>query len=252
MKYDMCTVQAAQGKDRIQGGITPARIKELVGHNDPIFLEIGCNNGLDTLKFLNVFGGGRFYCFEPDPRPAANFRKNIDDPRVKFYEVAISDKDGSALMFRSSGVPPAASKSRYCPDGDWDLSGSIVKPTGHLEFSPWTTFPPEIRLEVPTMRLDTWLRQLERNDRLEASKVDFNHGDTVIDFIWADVQGAEALLIRGARETLNHTRWFATEYYNMSLYEGQPDLATICKMLPQFDLHSLYTSDDALFKHKRL
>ena len=224
---------------KIRGGIPPNEIARLVGHQDPVFLEIGCNNGWDTLTFLEAFGGGRFYCFEPDPRPAADFRKNVTDPRVRFYEVAISDKDGYTTMYRSSGMPPKHSKSKYGLDGDWNLSGSICKPTGHLEYSPWVTFPESHRLEVEMMRLDTWFASAP---------------ETEIDFIWADVQGAEALLLIGGQETLRHTRYFYTEFVNPKahrtdeLYEGQPSLEKICQMVPNHNLIAICGNDNALFK----
>ena len=42
----------------------------------------------------------------------------------------------------------------------------------------------------------------------------------VIDFIWADVQGAEDLVFSGAKDTLTRTRYVYTEY-GTNLYEGQ-------------------------------
>lgn len=225
----------------IHGGITPEKIAELVGCQDPVFLEIGCNNGWDTLTFLDAFSSGHFYCFEPDPRPAADFRKNVTDPRVELLEVAISDKDGSTLMYRSSGMPPRKSGTKYGHDGDWNLSGSICKPTGHLEYSPWVTFPEGHQLEVETMRLDTWFA---------------SSPETGIDFIWADVQGAEALLLLGGQEALHYTRYFYTEFVNpvsyrqKELYEGQPSLKEICDSIPYHELVAIYASDNALFKNR--
>jgi hypothetical protein len=44
--------------------------------------------------------------------------------------------------------------------------------------------------------------------------------DTVVDFIWVDVQGAEDIVFSGAKETLARTRYVYTEY-GTDLYEGQ-------------------------------
>jgi hypothetical protein len=44
--------------------------------------------------------------------------------------------------------------------------------------------------------------------------------DSIIDFMWVDVQGAEDIVFAGARETLKRTRYVYTEYAT-GLYEGQ-------------------------------
>jgi hypothetical protein len=46
--------------------------------------------------------------------------------------------------------------------------------------------------------------------------------NTVIDFIWIDVQGAEDLVFSGAKETLARTRYVYTEY-SKDWYEGSMD-----------------------------
>ena len=64
-----------------------------------------------------------------------------------------------------------------------------------------------------------------------------------VDFIWADVQGAEADLVLGGRETLKRTRFFYTEYSNRELYEGQADLGQLLAMLPDFELVHRYQGE---------
>jgi hypothetical protein len=44
--------------------------------------------------------------------------------------------------------------------------------------------------------------------------------DTVVDFMWVDVQGAEDLVFTGAKDVLSRTRYVYTEYAT-DLYEGQ-------------------------------
>jgi hypothetical protein len=64
-----------------------------------------------------------------------------------------------------------------------------------------------------------------------------------IDFIWADVQGAEVDLINGGRATLSNTRYFYTEYSNRELYAGHIDLKTLLKSLPEFEVVHRYETD---------
>src|ERR1700676_4003626 len=51
-------------------------IKGLVGKQDPTILEIGCNDGNDTMAFLRAMPQAKIFCFEPDPRAIARFRKH--------------------------------------------------------------------------------------------------------------------------------------------------------------------------------
>jgi hypothetical protein len=75
--------------------------------------------------------------------------------------------------------------------------------------------------------------------------------DTIIDFIWVDVQGAEDIVFTGATNTLSRTRYVYTEYAT-DLYEGQ---------LNREQLLALFGSDwsvvhdfggDILLKNQRL
>ena len=91
-------------------------------------------------------------------------------------------------------------------------------------------------IDVQTVTLDTFCRQ--------------EGVDGVIDFIWADIQGAEGEMIRGGRETIARTRYLYTEYSDDELYEGQPTLSEIMAMLPDFRVLELWL-DDMLLANRR-
>lgn len=216
--------------------VTPGEfdVKELpglLGKDDPVILDIGSNDGGQTLQFLSLFRAARVYAFEPDPRAAETFRARVTDARAKLFRLAISDEDGTARFYASGGAP--SSEWREARPAGWDLSGSIRKPTGHRELHPWCTF--DAALEVETKRLDTWCRE---------------EGVGEIDFIWADVQGAEESLIRGGREALSRTRYFYTEYSDHELYEGQIGLREILRLLPDFKVLYRFPGD-MLLKNRR-
>jgi hypothetical protein len=99
---------------------------------------------------------------------------------------------------------------------------------------PTVTFDEE-PIEVATVTLDTYTRPLPG----------------LIDFIWADVQGAEHLLIAGGRETLARTRHFFTEYSDVELYQGQRSLEALLALLPGWEITSRW-EDDALLTNRRL
>lgn len=202
----------------------------LLGKDDPIIVEVGCNDGSHTLEFLRLFKNSKVFAFEPDLRALDGFRRNVKDSRAKLFDLAISDTDGTTEFHVSDGIPSPEGKE-FRPGG-WDLSGSIKKPREHLKMHPWCTFNESV--VVKTKRLDTWCRE---------------EGIEAIDFIWADVQGAEQNLIMGGKEALSRTRYFYTEYCNRELYEGQIGLQGILKLLPDFEI--LYRfSNDVLLTNK--
>jgi len=210
--------------------ISQAEIRRLVERDNPVVLEVGCHEGSDSVRFLETFPGIRLHCFECDPRPIARFRAHIHDPRCTLNEAAVSNVDGVTMLHQSGGSPGPTHPA------EWDYSSSILMPTGHLENVPYCTF--ETRVEVRTVRLDTWLCQ--------------NPDIKMIDFIWADVQGAEHLLIEGGRKVLAQTRFFYTEFSNRPLYAGQIPLAKIQSLLPDFELFGIYEGWNALFVNGEL
>ncbi len=213
-------------------GISRRELLAAVGRDDPVVLDVGCNDGTHTRWFLELFPRASVFCFEPDRRARRRFAANVEDPRVQLFAVAISDRDGSAELHLSGGVRTPESAAQM-PDG-WDRSSSIRRPLKHLEVYPWCTF--ERKERVPTRGLDSWSRE---------------HGVGAVDLIWADVQGAESELIRGGRETLARSRYFYTECHGVELYQGQPDLDELLAALPDFELVRRYPKD-VLLANRRL
>jgi len=149
----------------------------------------------------------------------------------ELVNAAIGSRDDMTTFYLSTGTPPKSSLLR-----DWDRSSSIKRPTGHLSHAPWCKF--DVTIRVPVRRLDTWL-------------IGQPH-ISMIDFIWADIQGAEADLIKGAEETLTRTRYFYTEFYNKELYEGQPNLQEMLEMLPGWDAVAIYDRSNILLQNRDL
>lgn len=201
--------------------LTASEIRNLVGES-PTIVEIGANSGEDTLKFLEVMPGAKIHCFEPDPRAIKRFEQNIQSNRIALYKAAVSDTDGLAVFHGSSGVAPREFVPNPPPAchllDSWDLSGSLKKPTGHLTYSPWVTFPKENEYQVHTIRLDTWM--------LEDPVI------PIIDFLWIDAQGGEADIFSGGQEALKKTRYCYFEFYDKPLYEGQLPLKELLLLLP--------------------
>jgi hypothetical protein len=73
----------------------------------------------------------------------------------------------------------------------------------------------------------------------------------VIDFIWADIQGAEHLLIKGGVNTFKNVKYFYTEYCGKEWYKGNKDAKGIQRMLPYFEVVQDF-GGDVLLKNKNL
>jgi 2-O-methyltransferase len=210
------------------GALSAADIRQCVGRDDPIIVEVGANCGQTTVEMLKAMPRATIYAFEPDPRAIAKFRAAITHPSVHLYECAIGAVNGTISFHQSSGAEDLPDYSK-----GWDQSGSIRRPNSHLKVWPWVKF--EKQITVPIMTLDTWSEL---------------HQVAKADFIWADVQGAESDLVEGAARFLRSSRYFYTEYSNDEWYEGQITLAGLLEKLPDFNLVRRYAMD-ALFQNRR-
>jgi len=209
------------------GEFNLAALPSLLQTASPIILEVGSHNGYHTNHFLRLFPAGKIFAFEPDKRAQSAFRRNVSDPRAILFHMAIGATDGVATFYPSSGVNPESSAQH---SSDWDHSGSIRKPTGHLVQHPWCTFPgaQAVRMRM----LDTVVQEL---------------GIETVDFLWADVQGAEADLIRGGSAALARTRYIHTEYSDHELYQGQLGLSSLLELLPDFQVLVRWHNDVLLW-----
>jgi FkbM family methyltransferase len=189
----------------------------LLKKDDPIIFDIGAHWAEDSEEFATNFPKAKIYLFEPDIRCLRKIRKL----KSKFivFEGVISDTNGFESFFPSNG------NGKF---KEWDGSGSIMIPNLH------TNIFPEIKFDEPyfvsSVTLDTYVEQ---------NNIDF------IDFIWADIQGAELRMIKGGEKTfMNKVRYLYTEYCEMELYTGAPNRETILRMLPSFTLLQLCDFSD--------
>jgi 2-O-methyltransferase len=202
---------------------TLATALQAADEQELLFIEVGANDGSDTRRLLGAFPSMTIECFEPDARAIRLWRRTVRDDRARLHECAIGATDGVTSFFMSSGAPQG--REHEFPEG-WHLSGSIRRPTGHLGTYPWCEFPTET--EVTVRSLDSWSKEF---------------GIGAVDFIWADVQGAERDLIEGGLKTLARTRFLYTEYSEAELYEGQRGLKELLEMLPGWSIHTQFSGD---------
>ena len=115
------------------GALTAAEIRQRVGKDNPIIIEVGANCGQTTVELLRAMPGATIFAFEPDPRAIAKFRAAIENPNVHLFEYAIGATNGTISFHQSSGAEHLAEYS-----AGWDQSGSIRRPNSHLKVWPWS------------------------------------------------------------------------------------------------------------------
>jgi FkbM family methyltransferase len=178
------------------------------------FVEVGCHFGTDTEKFRKMHPQARIVCFEPDQRNLDMLKNRGVHAIAEIYPYALSNVSGMKDFYLSGGrvgdVDPNV--DTLLKDHDWSCSSSLKRPTGHLQVHRWVNF--NRKVPVNCIVLDEFQPLL----------------NTVIDFMWVDVQGAEDLVFAGAKETLKRTKYVYTEYSNWQLYESQLNLSGVLQL----------------------
>jgi FkbM family methyltransferase len=198
-------------------------ITDLFSNKSPLFFEIGANDGTDTVWLSQI--AKVVHAFEPDDEVFSKLALVKFQNQVILNHCAIGKEAGISVQFyKSSGIWPAQPvvsplgdrSANYC----WDKSGSIKKPKEHLITHPWCKFDSAIQVRVETLDNYCLKNSIDR-----------------IDFVWADVQGAEADMLYGGKETFSkRVKYLYTEYADNEQYEGQLTLEKTKVALPGYTL----------------
>lgn len=198
------------------------------GSASPTVIELGANNGYHTELMADILSSKqrswKMLAMEPDERVLPHLKRRVERyaKRIRIENVAVGDTDGEAQFFLSAGQEsrPGLSKQNFTG------SSSILPPADVTKVWPDMTFAPSM---TQVRRLDSFIDWIPPGGR--------------VDFIWADIQGAEVKMIRGAAAVLARTRFLYTEYSNGGLYEGDASLADILAALPGWRVVEDYGGD---------
>ena len=182
-------------------------LKILFKKNAPLTIfEIGACEGEDSIRYSKLFPQSNIFTFEPVPQNLERIKINIDKfqkKNISVFPYALSDRTGVSKFYISSGTPKGEEKN-----ANWDFgnkSSSLLQPDKHIDLVKFIEFNKEI--EVNTITLDAFCYQ--------------NHIAN-IDFIHIDAQGAELLILTGAREMMSSIKAIYLEVSNVTLYKDQP------------------------------
>jgi FkbM family methyltransferase len=138
-----------------------------------VFLDVGAHIGYDTLKAsVRVGPSGKVISFEPNPNTLKELNANIaasHAANVTVEPIACTDKEQTLTLFDSTSEGNSGGSSLSLANADMEGKGTLPSYT------------------VKGRPIDEVVREL---------------GLTRLDVVKVDVEGAEYLVLRGARETL--------------------------------------------------
>lgn len=195
-----------------------------------VVFEIGAHKGTDTKRLAEALKPPyHYFCFEPDNRnlPDLTAVAKAIGKQVEVYPRAVCEKSGTAPFHFSAGRAVTHAADYVHTD-----SGSLMEPGGiHFRY-PWMEF------------FDGWVRTISIDDFCAYK------GIVSIDFMWADVQGAELRVLAGARRMIQNTHYLYTECYrSTTLYIDQPRYDDLVKCLGAGWETLLRTETDVLFQN---
>jgi FkbM family methyltransferase len=156
--------------------------------NNPVIIDCGAHDGTDSILLSKVLQG-TVHAFEPVPSIFTRLVQNTSRYRIQCYQTALSDTNGTATFFLSSGTS--------------DASSSLLKPKEHLIDHPTVTFADH--LTVQTSTLDDWAAQ---------------NGIASVDLLWLDMQGAELKMLAASKTILPTVKVIHSEVSTKETYEG--------------------------------
>ena len=167
--------------------------------------DIGACEGESSIRYARLFPKSQIYTFEPLPGNFKLIQGNIftyNTGNIHPKQLCLSDQSGETMFYVSSGKPDSVSGE------DWDYgnkSSSLLAPAKAKEVYRWLKF--ENTVIVQTETLDNFCQ---------------NGHISKIDFIHIDVQGAELMVLTGARQMLPAINCIWLEVEAVELYKGQP------------------------------
>ena len=217
------------------------RFKEIISTSEkPYVIELGCCDSYHSKIMLDILQGtGKdytYHLFEPNADLVNSVVSNLQHylsskpDNVKFFNEAIGAENGVMTFYKSGGQK-------------LDDNGHVLD-----------TYYGSSSIRKPKLVTEVWKDMKFSETTASVVSLDYhiercNLKSRVIDFIWADIQGAEVDLIKGGKEAFKNVRYLYTEYGGSGYYEGEIGRDEIISMLPDFELIEDY-GGDILLKNK--
>lgn len=181
-------------------------LSKIFNTNNPhIIFDIGACEGEDSIRYSSLFKNSIIYSFEPLPY---NFNKcisnvsHLNHDRIKLFQLALSNKNGTSIFYVSSGRPDDAAFN------DWNYgnkSSSLLPPDPSYTKYDWLKFNTQINVQTQTLESFCQEQKIDK-----------------IDYIHMDAQGSELNILQGAGDIIKTVSAIWLEVENISVYKEQP------------------------------
>jgi len=178
-------------------------------------LDIGACEAEDSIKYSLSFPNSKIFAFEPLEQNFLKAKKNIESYKIsniELIQVALSNKKEFSDFYISSGHPENIEKTEEWEYGN--KSSSLLAPDRVSENHKWLKFDNKIKIKTETLFNFCAENQIE-----------------MIDFIHLDVQGAELMVLEGAKKLIENIKVIWLEVELISLYTNQPLVDDIEKFM---------------------
>lgn len=176
-------------------------------HKELIIFDVGAYDGGTSLEYKNIFPNSKIYSFEPFPDSFSKLVKNTSRYKdIIAINKGIGEKDGIA-KFNSNSSAPTNSLL------DTHESGSTIWGTDLLNTAK------KIAVELTT--IDSFLEI---------------HNIAKIDILKMDVQGAEYMIMKGAKKTIERglINMVYTEIITLPTYKEQLNFDEMVNLMRNF------------------
>ena len=178
-----------------------------------VIFDVGAHHGHVSLRYRQLFPLATVYAFEPFPDSFAQLSRNTsNDAMIRPFNFGLADTPGPRLFSTNAS---SATNSIF----ETDARGSEVWGKGLLETSQ--------RIPLPFSTIDQFLA----DSSLAA-----------IDILKLDVQGAEYLVLQGARRSTSRIKLIYSEIITQPTYQEQQALHDVLRTFQDsgFLLHNFY------------
>lgn len=166
-------------------------------------VDVGANVGQFAVAASKFFNQSMIISIEPDPMVSKELQKNLRGHlNFEVITCAVGNTIGKVKFYKNQ-----------------DSQVSSILEIGGMRKSLFPESRVTDEVDIPINTLDA----LFDNRNIESPIL-----------VKLDVQGAELMVIDGARDFLNKVKWLVIEIAFVDLYKGEPSFEKICKML---DLH---------------
>ena len=169
--------------------ISKSLLKKYLPKN-AVMIDCGAHVGSDSIELARIFPQSIIHSFEPVPAIFSQLKQNTQQySNIKSHQLALSNIEGIAKMYVSSGVS--------------DASSSLLMPTGHLHDHPDVFFDDSI--DIRTVSLDKWAEE---------------NNIPAVDFLWLDMQGFEFKMLEASGKILPTVKAIHTEVSMRETYKN--------------------------------